>query len=337
MKNLIIILTLLFLIIGCHKDNTSNQTDQVRSNWIVQKNGTTNALNTLNSVYFTDANTGYTVGYSGTILKTINGGATWTEQTSGTTQILTSVFFTDANTGYIAGWDGTILKTVNAGENWISQTSGVTYALYSVFFTDSNTGYVTFSDMEGGILKTINAGTTWSMQNCSSSAGLNSISFAGNTGCAVGFQIITKSSNSDWTVQKAYSTTNSNLNSVYFTDANNGCAVGSDGEILKTSNGGATWITINSGTTSTLYSVYFTNSNTGYAVGGAVTMVDSGLNYLAKPYKGTILKTTDGGATWTSQPSGTIYPLYSVFFTDANTGYAVGEDGVILKTITGGE
>lgn len=150
MKNLIIILTLLFLIIGCHKDNTSNQTDQSKSNWIVQKSGTTSPLN---SVYFTDANTGYAVGYYGAILKTVNRGATWTTQTSGTTQILTSVFFTDANTGYIAGWDGTILKTVNAGENWISQTSGVTYALYSVFFTDSNTGYVTFSDMEGGNIK----------------------------------------------------------------------------------------------------------------------------------------------------------------------------------------
>lgn len=190
---------------------------------------------------------------------------------------------------------------------------------------------------KGGILKTINAGTTWSMQNCSSSAGLYSISFAGNTGCAVGFQIITKSSNSDWTVQKAYSTTNSNLNSVYFIDANNGCVVGSDGEILKTSNGGATWITINSGTTSSLYSVYFTNSDTGYAVGGSVTGVDSGFNLIAKPYIGKILKTTNAGASWTSQKSGTVYPLYSVYFPDVRTGYAVGDGGVILKTITGGE
>ena len=34
--------------------------------------------NTLNSVYFTDASTGYAVGVVGTILKTIDGGATWT-------------------------------------------------------------------------------------------------------------------------------------------------------------------------------------------------------------------------------------------------------------------
>jgi hypothetical protein len=30
------------------------------------------------------------------------------------------------------------------------------------------------------------------------------------------------------------------------------------------------------------------------------------------------------------------YPLYSVYFTDANTGYAVGLNGTILKTTNGG-
>ncbi len=35
---------------------------------------------------------------------------------------------------------------------------------------------------------------------------------------------------------------------------------------------------------------------------------------------GTILRTTDGGATWTPQTSGTTGPLYGVSFVDANTG-----------------
>ena len=117
MKNLIIILTLFFLISGCHKD------EQNKLNWITLTSGTTN---TLNSVFFTDVNTGYAVGYSGTILKTINGGTAWTAQTSGTTNVLTSVFFTDSNTGYAVGWFGTILKTVNGGVNWVAEISGVT-------------------------------------------------------------------------------------------------------------------------------------------------------------------------------------------------------------------
>ena len=44
--------------------------------------------NSLSSVYFTDNNTGYAVGFTGTILKTIDGGATWTIYSSGPTNWL---------------------------------------------------------------------------------------------------------------------------------------------------------------------------------------------------------------------------------------------------------
>ena len=54
-------------------------------------------------VSFTDANTGTAVGGYGTILRTTNGGTTWTSQTSGTTNHLLGVSFTDANTGTAVG------------------------------------------------------------------------------------------------------------------------------------------------------------------------------------------------------------------------------------------
>ncbi len=47
-----------------------------------------------------DATTGYAVGDNGTILKTTDGGANWTAQTSGTTNNFFSVSFpVDAHTG----------------------------------------------------------------------------------------------------------------------------------------------------------------------------------------------------------------------------------------------
>ena len=67
------------------------------------------------SIYFPDAYTGYVVGFSGTILKTINGGITWTTLSSGTTSELLSVFFTNDNMGCTVGNDGTILTTTNGG------------------------------------------------------------------------------------------------------------------------------------------------------------------------------------------------------------------------------
>jgi photosystem II stability/assembly factor-like uncharacterized protein len=52
---------------------------------------------------------------------------------------------------------------------------------------------------------------------------------------------------------------------------------------------------------------------------------------------GTILRTNDGGATWTLQLSRTTRSLFSVSFVDANTGTTVGFNGTILRTNTGGQ
>ena len=87
----------------------------VAQNWEEIKNLPFGSSANLKSVKFTDSNTGYSVGVSGTILKSIDGGIHWTKQTSGTTQILNSIYFTDANTGYIVGNARTILKSTNAG------------------------------------------------------------------------------------------------------------------------------------------------------------------------------------------------------------------------------
>ncbi|MEL6971011.1 MAG: YCF48-related protein [Bacteroidota bacterium] len=67
------------------------------------------------SVAFTDSNTGWVVGFQGSILHTTDGGANWEIQTSGTSENLFGVFFTDANTGWAVGEEGTILKYGAAG------------------------------------------------------------------------------------------------------------------------------------------------------------------------------------------------------------------------------
>ncbi len=128
-------------------------------NWLSQSTGT----QALNSVFFINSNTGFTVGYSGTILKTTNGGANWIAQFSGTNRNLNSVFFIDSNTGFAIGDSGTILKTTNGGTNWISQSiAGNTY-LNSVYFTDINTGYVVGGNYNFNTIlyKTTDGGDSW--------------------------------------------------------------------------------------------------------------------------------------------------------------------------------
>jgi len=51
---------------------------------------------------------------------------------------------------------------------------------------------------------------------------------------------------------------------------------------------------------------------------------------------GTILATTDGGATWKAQNSGTTVILIGVALANATDGWAVGTGGIIVATTTGG-
>lgn len=98
------------------------------------------------SIYFVDANTGYTTGQGDgycQIMKTINAGNNWTEVLpSGQYQRGLSICFPDANTGCVVTEEGEILKTTDAGNTWTLESSGVTTELNSVYFPSNDVGYV---------------------------------------------------------------------------------------------------------------------------------------------------------------------------------------------------
>jgi photosystem II stability/assembly factor-like uncharacterized protein len=250
----------------------------------------------LSSVYFPDVNTGYAVGEMGTILKTSDAGLTWTALSSGTTNNLYSVHFTDSNTGYAAGDLGTIIKTSNAGLTWSVISSGTTEILTSVYFPNATTGFAV--GHSATIIKTIDGGTTWT-----------NVTPYGVEG---------------------------NLASVYFTDAKRGYAVGGrtilipNGAIvltllLLTEDGGTTWGDASMGT-GPLTSVYCTDTNACYAVGGSLPD--------RPPYSEVVKRDANGDMITQISRSG--YGLNSVYFANANTGYAVGFYGTIMKTSNGG-
>jgi len=125
------------------------------------------------------------VGTNGTILHTINGGSTWTAQTSGITEYLFGVSFTNGNTWTAVGSRGIILHTTNGGATWAKQWSGTTENLQGVSFADANTGTAVGSS--GTILRTANGGSTWVVQSSGTTSGLCSVSFVdANTGVVVG-------------------------------------------------------------------------------------------------------------------------------------------------------
>jgi hypothetical protein len=101
--------------------------------------------------------TGFAVGDMGTIIKTTDGGATWTLCFSGTQQPLNSVVFTNDHYGYAAGENGTILTTIDGGSSWVIDPSGTTNILYSMVFTGPTTGYAVGDG--GTIINTTSGGT----------------------------------------------------------------------------------------------------------------------------------------------------------------------------------
>jgi photosystem II stability/assembly factor-like uncharacterized protein len=133
------------------------------SGWSIQESvqETYDGRASFDDVHFVDAMIGWVVGRedlsgaaSPVILNTTDGGASWTPQTSGTTEGLRSVHFVDAQVGWAVGVKG-CLKTTDGGENWISQTGG---SYESVHFVDAMNGWVVGFN---SIRKTTDGGATW--------------------------------------------------------------------------------------------------------------------------------------------------------------------------------
>jgi photosystem II stability/assembly factor-like uncharacterized protein len=208
---------------------------------------------------------------------------------------------------------------------WTVQNSGTTAPLYGVSFTDANNGTVV--GRYGTILRTTDGGATWVEQDSGTTNDLNAVSFTdANTGTVVGSNetiLRTTDGGATWVEQDSDTLFGwVSLTGVSFTDALRGLAVGwhivgSDvyaGAILRTWDGGATWVWEDSGTTNGLNAV----SSTGYTAVG---------DY------GTILR--DDFWVWTAQDTYAGNDLHGVSFTDWNTGAAVGEAGIILRTTDG--
>jgi photosystem II stability/assembly factor-like uncharacterized protein len=78
----------------------------------------------LTAVYFHDARLGWAVGHDETILRSEDGGETWTRThvAPDKEQPLLDVWFKDADTGFAFGAYGTILASSDGGRSWTPQT-----------------------------------------------------------------------------------------------------------------------------------------------------------------------------------------------------------------------
>lgn len=293
-----------------------------------------------NAVFFTDKDTGYIVGNSGTILKTENAGENWQVQNTFPSNVtnsnLSSVEFINKNVGFTVG-QREILKTVDGGEKW-ELIAYSDFELHSVSLSDSLHAICVGGDWLhefSGIITSENGGFDWVPRSSTIiSSYILKVKFVNHEiGYAVGesngtyggFIIKTVDAGKTW-VQLNTGSEMYGINDLALPDENTIYVVGERGQVLKSINAGATWSKLDTKTQETLNAVSFSNSSTGYAVGD----------------NGTILKTVDGGNSWNNQASQTDKSLYTAFFKDDKTGYITYYDWnvdsctILLTTTDGG-
>ena len=303
-----VVIALLFL---CSMKNSYAQ-----PGWQVQSTQDTNY--TYNSVFFFDDNTGWICGTNGKIFKTTTGGDNfqWTQQLTNSYQnVLVKIKGVGADNRYVyaCGYvnnsipaSATIQETSNGGTIWTNKI--IPYLNFkSLHFINAFTGFVI-----GGRAGTLDTGRIYKTTNAGTGAG-NTVysSYADNSVLVFG-------------IFKAISFMNTNTGWVSATNSLNNTT------LLKTTNMGVNWNV----TGSTIQGVFindikFINEQTGFACGGG-----------AAGNRAKVLKTTNGGNSWTEQTymnsnmfnSMSWVPYFSTYW-----GYMVGENGLVYVSYDMGE
>ncbi len=273
---------------------------------------------------FLNALEGCAVGDGGTLLHTDDGGVTWVPADSGTSEALRGVDCVASGKGWIVGTGGAIRTSVDA-TTWVGQSppEPTSETLRAVDFVDDEHGWIVGSNST--VLHTVNGGSIWETQTAPSAVEtLYAVSFVDTqTGWAAGESgqiMATSNGGSSWTSQD--SKTTRIIRDLYFVNSTVGYACGDEGTVLKTSNAGADWSVIDAGVASTvsLTGIHATSPGGVVVVGG-----EQGSRSIVR-------RTTDGGASWTSQATGTLNRPQAVQQVDPATAWIVGEGGMILRS-----
>jgi photosystem II stability/assembly factor-like uncharacterized protein len=297
-------------------------------------------------VSFTSAQRGTAVGFD-EIVSTTDGGSTWTNQAPNQVgqpaQYLRAVSFADGSHGAAVGDDGEILWTDDGGQSWLRKTSPTNRDLLGVHVLDAQTATIVGGGRGHGmeIMKTLDGGDTWEQQldTAASDSTLESVWMIDeNIGIAVGYDdnnydgiiLRTTDGGDNWAAVTGFNQSATFYYDVCFVDAALGFIVGYDdganeGLILRTTDGGLTWEHRASDLGyKQLNSVSFADRDNGIVVGDRFRQ------------SAQIAVTTDGGLSWQEQVSGVGSNFHGVAMPSAGTATIVGDNGVILRTTTGG-
>ncbi len=296
----------------------------------------------LTDITFTDADRGWAAGYDNVtaqaiIARTTDGGRRWTVKSPSWWYAYTvsSLTFLDARRGWAVGsegYDGSlILKTTDGGRSWAWQTGRTAQYLLGADALDAS--HVWIAGSRGTRLQSRDGGRRWSGVRGSSNTDLWSVDLAdaehgwlvgGDAATRTGVIRYTDDGGASWVTQARVP--GAVIHKVQALDGQHAWAVGGDpvsgaGIILHTGDAGQTWETSYGGPAAPwLSDVFFVDAANGWVVGE----------------RGTLLRTTDAGVSWSSIDVPTTQDLTAACFTDASNGWVVGDGEAILHTQDGG-
>ena len=223
----------------------------------------------LKSAFFFDANNGYAAGrhnnLNAVVVKTTDGGNTWTSSTN-FSERLQAIAFSNTMNGIVAGRNGYWCKTTNAGTTWVTQSSFTSEDINDVYFINSTTAILICDG--GELYRSSNGGLTWTLIITNTTEDLSSIHFVNASNGFVtatgGTMLKTQDGGSTWTVLTTG--VNFDLEDAHFINSTNGYAVGLSTEVVHTTDGGNTWNVTSTSCLSDIMSIVMLSNNLGYFV-----------------------------------------------------------------------
>lgn len=230
-------------------DTTVQVTNDGGETWSLRRQADANLFRTMS---FVNANVGFVATFTHIVLRTTDGGLTWTRlslpfSSTGISRSLHAIAFIDALTGWVVASNGlfgrSIFKTVDGGVTWqeVFIFEGLNVQIEDIFALDALhlwvVGSQNFEGMGEIVIASTDGGLTWTFQQSDGSGGLLAIQFVSPLeGWMVGRHIHhTVDGGITWTVQP---TAMEGFTDLFFTSPTTGFVVGDNGVILSTTTGG---------------------------------------------------------------------------------------------------
>jgi photosystem II stability/assembly factor-like uncharacterized protein len=285
-------------------------------------------------------------------LKTTDGGLNWQSIRCPEIDQYGIIHFTNEKEGWAIGYNRNLMHSTDGGLTWQKKSyPGPEYGTSHLHgLTFNSTGKGAFLGAFCDLMLTDDNGQTWSTQRFGEDRYIDdhfsSVSITDNDHIWISGQrritldkyigIMLYSSDGGATWEEKHFDSLNPFGRVFFINNQIGWMISTNSTLLHTSDGGRNWEKLNTNTTEAIVDFHFTDEMNGWLI-EHLPNVQGGSEHFR------IFKTTsDGGKTWKYQNFTVNLNKYytnlsSLFFINPKIGWAVGSDGAILKTTTGGE